>query len=36
MKKIFPLLALCGAIAAAGDLKWVMGRGLCEWIDWKT
>lgn len=20
---------------SAGDLEWIMGRGLCEWIDWK-
>lgn len=20
----------------AGDLEWVMGRGLCEWLGWKT
>ncbi len=18
----------------AGDLEWIMGRGLCEWLDW--
>jgi L-fuconolactonase len=21
---------------SASDLEWIMGRGLCEWIDWKT
>ena len=20
---------------SAADLAWIMGRGLCEWLDWK-